>query len=51
MRRLSRRVTHPRNAADRRSDHYLPGANPGPLRFIEPRETETRTMHALEGTA
>ena len=20
---------HPRNAADRRSDHYLPGANPG----------------------
>ncbi len=48
MRRLSRRATASRNAADRRSDHYLPGANPGTVRFIEPRETETRTMHALE---
>ncbi len=48
MRRLSRRVTASPNAADRRSDHYLPGANPGTAGFIEPRETETRTMHALE---
>ncbi len=39
-------LPHSRNAADGRSDHYLPGADP--RRFIEPRETETRTMHALE---
>ncbi len=48
MRHLSRRVTAYRNAADRRSDSYLPGADPRTVRFIEPRETETRTMHALE---
>lgn len=26
-------------------------ADPEPLRFIEPRETETRTMHAPKSTA
>jgi hypothetical protein len=30
------------------TDPGLPGADPEPLRFLEPRETETRKMHALE---
>jgi alpha-D-ribose 1-methylphosphonate 5-phosphate C-P lyase len=31
-----------------RSGPCLSGADPEPLRFLEPRETETRKMHALE---
>jgi hypothetical protein len=41
---------HPGNAADRGTDPGLPGADPEPLRFLEPRETETRKMHALRNT-
>ncbi|SQC67072.1 carbon-phosphorus lyase complex subunit PhnJ [Pseudomonas aeruginosa] len=38
----------PGNRPERRADHGLPGADPEPLRFIEPSEAETRTMHALD---
>jgi alpha-D-ribose 1-methylphosphonate 5-phosphate C-P lyase len=53
-RRRPRRLDHPdpapdsRNAADRRSGAGLPGADPRTLALLEPRETETRKMHALE---
>ncbi len=40
---------HPGNAAERRARSLVYQVPmPEPLRFLEPRETETRTMHALE---
>jgi alpha-D-ribose 1-methylphosphonate 5-phosphate C-P lyase len=39
---------HPRDAADRGQILVYQVPIPEPLRFLEPRETETRKMHALE---
>ena len=39
---------HPRGAADGRPELVYQVPIPEPLRFLEPRETETRKMHALE---
>ena len=41
----------PRAAADGGADAGLSGADPRALRSLEPRETETRKMHALEESA
>ncbi|XNM45961.1 alpha-D-ribose 1-methylphosphonate 5-phosphate C-P-lyase PhnJ [Escherichia coli] len=49
MRRLSRRVTaSPKRRSPEDQIIIFQVPIPEPLRFIEPRETETRTMHALE---
>jgi alpha-D-ribose 1-methylphosphonate 5-phosphate C-P lyase len=38
----------PETPLTERSDPRLSGADPEPLRFLEPREAETRKMHGLE---